>query len=75
LRISAHYFLAVFHYVQWKNSPTSEAQEAALYHLAEWQEWWDEHLNQISGLVGVASPFRDEGMGELCNTIHAELTR
>ncbi|MHC4942594.1 MAG: hypothetical protein ACYTG7_06180 [Planctomycetota bacterium] len=75
LRISAHYFLAVFHYVQWKNSPTSEAQEAALFHLAEWQERWDEHLNQIPALKGVATPFKDKGMVDLCNIMHDELTR
>ncbi|MBU0754369.1 MAG: hypothetical protein KJ645_04470, partial [Planctomycetes bacterium] len=75
VRITAHYFLAVFHYIQWKFSPTSESQEAAFYHLASWDEEWVSHQKDIASLPGCATPLQDDGMVDLCNTIHAELSR
>ena len=73
LRLTAHYFLAAFHFVQWRYSPTSEGYDTTLYHLAAWDEQWSKHKTDITNLQGAASPFQDNGMEDLCNMMYEEL--
>jgi hypothetical protein len=78
LRLTSHYFLAAFHYVLWKNSPTSEERLSALHHLARWDEEWTRHTTEIPKLEGCATPFRDDpdkSMVQYCQEMLTELRR
>ena len=78
LRTTSHYFLAVFHYVQWTNSPSSEERDSALHHLDRWEEEWTRHTTEIPLLPGCATPFKDDpdqSMVQYCQEMLTELNR
>ena len=68
-----HYYLAgMFYYYRWQEGSKDNAfdRQLAIDNIRRWEESWGAHNSEIAHLPGVATPFRDWGMGQ---TVQAAL--
>jgi len=73
-----HYYLAgMFYYYRWQEGSRDSAsdRQLAIDNIRRWEKSWGAHNSEIAHLPGVATPFRDWGMGQTVQAALEELLK